>query len=209
MQAQEPEKQLSICWSEQPVRGERKGQELFFSHASLYLVDETYDTPYIAQQLHVHNWQGFNFIPNIWVGKERDNPLGPSTITPVVSKDEAVMWGAWNHMMKQALSWREDGESGDLMFDDNFHEDEEAHNCRKAAKYLLRSIGVKIDPDLVQSPAGMSGEPLPVTSVFSLNAPPLKTLDALYAENMRLVDALIPPWKMSKAPVYPGLEDVN
>ena len=205
MSTHERDRNLEICWVEAPSSAIKDGEELFFPHTALYLVDQTYDTPYITQQLHTHNWEGFRFIPNVWTGKERENPLGPSDITPVVEdKPEALMWSAWNHMLRQAQDWREAGERGELCFSDNFHADDGAHNCRKASKYLLESIGVKVPPELAASNAGMEGDALPLSRIFSLNAPPLLSLPELYQENQRLVDSLIPPWKMNKIPDFPG-----
>lgn len=207
MSRQDREKQLAICWVEEPMTGNRDGEEMEYDHTSLCLVDQTYGQGYVAQQLHIHNWDGFKFVPNVWIGAGKGNPLGAPTIETVKTESELKMWAAWNHMLRQACEWRELGEKGELEFDDFFHLEQEATNCRKGAKYFLESIGVQVDPAIAASQAGMGGEPLPVSSVFSFDAPPLFSLDDLYRENMHLVDALIPPWKMSRVPDFPGFEN--
>lgn len=199
------EQYLSIQWAERPTTASLDGQELSFPHAYTQLIKEG-EEPFVIQQLHAHNWEGFKFAPNVLIGPKEDNRYGQTQKTTLFTGPELYMWCMWNHGLEDALEKREKGMRGELLFGQNFHEAVEAHNCRKAARSALEAMGVSLDPSLAASQAGMGGQALPVKSVFSFEAVMPTTLEEQYARNKRLVDALIPPWKMNRIPTLPSAD---
>lgn len=198
---------LGIYNVEDPNRLLDGDVELRLHHSCLHLRHETPGGPETVQQLHYHNWRGFQTMPNVCLGESEPNHYGETQFFERKTGEEAEILAMWNHMLRYALRIRDMDPAVRPRFDQNFYDDEYANNCRSWVKASLSTVGLDIPPQDVLSMNGMKARPLPVFgSVFSFASGPQRTLEDLYDENRKLVDALIPPWKMSKVPKLPGVE---